>query len=416
MDRNLTNLFREQRGVIAIVVALLFLGLIGVAALAIDVVHLFLVKNELQNAADAGSLAGARFLYQDDGLSVNENTNQIAYQAAVANGSEGSPVDVNWSGGNSGDVERGHWSFSTRMFTPNASLQPVPLWDVTSEELDANDNFVNAIRVTARRQATPVTSIFARIFGYESFSPAAEAIAYIGYAGTLTPGEAEQPLVICKETLLENGHYSCSIGRKMSMGEQVPGQETGGWSDFTQDNPCFNGVAFPTIRPLVCGGGNPGSILRSRQIATSGGDIPGLFDPMRACWESATGRLTPWMVTLPVIDCPGNTVDSCATVAGAVTLNIVWMTGGADDPTYSDAPWVMDNPLTGTRWFSNHPNGQVRWDSFVQSFNLQNLDGSPTDYAAKSIYFLPDCTNHQPTGRTGGENFGVLAKIPVLTR
>ncbi len=67
MDRDLTNLFREQRGVIAIVVALLFLGLIGVAALAIDVVHLFLVKNELQNAADAGSLAGARFLYQDDG-------------------------------------------------------------------------------------------------------------------------------------------------------------------------------------------------------------------------------------------------------------------------------------------------------------------------------------------------------------
>ena len=416
MDRDSTNLFREQRGVIAIVVALLFLGLIGVAALAIDVVHLFLVRNELQNAADAGSLAGARFLYQDDGVSVNENANQIAYQAAVANASEGSPVDVNWSGGNAGDVERGHWSFSTRTFTPTASLQPVSLWDVTAEELDANENFVNAIRVTARRQATPVTSFFARIFGYESFSPAAEAIAYIGYAGTLTPGEAEQPMVICKETLLERGRYSCSIGRKMSMGEQVPGQETGGWSDFTQDNPCFNGIAFPTIRPLVCGGGNPGPILRSRQVATSGGDIPGLFDLMRACWESATGRLTSWMLTLPVIDCPGNTVDSCATVAGAVTLNIVWMTGGVDDPTYSDAPWVMDNPLTGIRWFSNHPNGQVRWDSFVQSFNLQNLDGSPADYAAKSIYFLPDCTNHQPTGRTGGENFGVLAKIPVLTR
>ena len=135
------NLFREQRGVIAIVVALLFLGLIGVAALAIDVVHLFLVRNELQNAADAGSLAGARFLYQDDGMSVNENANQIAYQAAVANGSEGSPVDVNWSGGNSGDVERGHWSFATRTFTPNESLQPAPLWDVTLRRIGCECRF-----------------------------------------------------------------------------------------------------------------------------------------------------------------------------------------------------------------------------------------------------------------------------------
>jgi hypothetical protein len=410
------NLFREQRGMIAVVVALLFLGFIGVAAIVIDVAHLFLVRNELQNSADAGSLAGARFLYLEDGVSVNESANQIAYLAAVANQSEGTPVDVNWSGGNSGDVERGHWSFSTRTFTPNASLQPVSLWDVSPEGLDANVNFINAIRVTTRRQATPATSIFARIFGYEYFTPSAEAIAYIGFAGTLTPGEADQPLAICKETLLESGQYTCSTGRKMSMGEQVPGQETGGWSDFTQENPCFNGVNFPTIRPLVCGGGNPNPILRNRQIATSGGDIFGLYDLMRSCWESATGRMSPWTLMLPVIDCPGNTVDTCASVAGAVTLHIVWMTGGVDDPTYSDAPWVMDNPLTGSRWFSNHPDGQVRWDSFVQSFNLQNLDGSPAAYAGKSIYFLPDCTNHQPAGRTGGENFGVLAKIPVLTR
>ena len=30
------------------------------------------------------------------------------------------------------------------------------------------------------------------------------------------------------------------------------------------------------------------------------------------------------------------------------------------------------------------------------------------------MYYLPDCTPHEPTGTTGGENFGILAKIPVL--
>jgi uncharacterized membrane protein len=158
MGRDSVNHLKEQRGVIVIVVALLIVVFIGAAALAIDVGHLFLVRNELQNSADAGCLAGARFLYGDDGMSVNENANQIAYQAATANKSERVPVDVHWSGGNTGDVERGHWSFATRTFTPNESTQPVPLWDVSPEALDANPNFINAIRVMARRQDTPVTS------------------------------------------------------------------------------------------------------------------------------------------------------------------------------------------------------------------------------------------------------------------
>ena len=411
MGRDSFNHRREQRGVIVIVVALLVVVFIGAAALAIDVGHLFLVRNELQNSADAGCLAGARFLYGDDGMSVNENANQIAYQAAIANKSERVPVDVHWSGGNTGDVERGHWCFATRTFTPNESTQPVNLWDVSPEALDANPNFINAIRVKTRRQDTPAASFFAGIFGYENFSLSTEAIAYIGFAGTLTPGEGDQPMAICKESLLTNGQYTCSIGRMINIGEQVAGQETGGWSDFSQDNPCLNGTNAQTVGSLVCGDGNPDPIILNQLIATSGGDIPVAFDLLRSCWVSATGRLDPWTLTLPVIECPGNTLDRCARVVGAVTINIVWITGAEDDPTYSDAPWVMEDPRDQTTWSSNDPDGQVRWNSFVQNFNL-----SPDLYSSRSVYFLPDCNDHKPTGRTGGENFGILAKIPVLAR
>ncbi len=97
--------------------------------------------SELHNAADAGALTGARFLYNDDGTSVNAGANQIALDAAFANLSEQVPVEVNWPGGNTGDVQRGHWRFSDKACTPNASLLPVDLWNVSSDELDANLEF-----------------------------------------------------------------------------------------------------------------------------------------------------------------------------------------------------------------------------------------------------------------------------------
>jgi hypothetical protein len=397
-------------------VALLILVFIGFAAVAIDIGHLFLVRNELQNAADAGCLAGARFLYSDDGTAVNENSNQIAYQAALANKSDKVPVDVHWTAGNMGDVERGHWSFTTGAFTPTELTQPVNLWDVAPEELDANPAFINALRVKTRREDTPSASFFARIFGYEDFSLSREAIAYIGFAGTLAPGEADQPIAICKESLLVNGQYTCSIGRMITNHEQVAGQESGGWTDFNQDSPCLTGTNAETVRSLICNAGNPNSVILGQPIATHGGYIQNAHGMLRDCWQILTGETQPWTLTLPVIECPGNNVNSCATMVGAVTVNIVWITSWEDDPSYSWAPWQMENPRTGTTWLSNNPDGQVRWNSFVQDFNLQTVDGNPVPYQRRSVYFLPDCTFHQPKGRTGGENFGIMAKIPALAK
>jgi hypothetical protein len=67
-------------------------------------------------------------------------------------------------------------------------------------------------------------------------------------------------------------------------------------------------------------------------------------------------------------------------------------------------------------WSSDDPNGQVRWEGFVAHFHLKNVDGSPAPYQKKAIYFLPDCMPHEPAGTSGGQNFGVLAKIPVLVQ
>lgn len=408
--RSLLGIFNENKGVTTIIIALLIIVFLGFAALAIDISHIVVARNELRNAADAGALAGARFLYNEDGTSVNPDSNQIAYEAAIANKSEKVPVEVNWVGGNEGDIQRGHWSFTTRTFTPNDSLSPPDLWDKTTEELDQDPNFINAIRVRTRREGTPVASFFAKIFGFESFNLSSESVAYIGFAGELAPKEVDQPIAICKEALLIDGEYTCSVGRMINSGENVASHETGGWTDFNQESPCLGGTNAQAVRDLVCGEGNPGPILLGANIATNGGEIQTAFNRLITCWEAKTGKTEPWELTLPVVECPGNNITTCQKVVGAVTITIVWITGAGEDPQYKDAPWQMGE------WSSNDPNGQNRWNSFREYFKLVNLDGSPAPYEKKSIYFLPDCSPHKPRGRTGGENFGILAKIPVLVK
>ena len=403
---------RDQNGGTMVFVAICIFMLIAFIALAVDINHLIVTRNELQNAADAGALAGARFLYVNDGSAVNTGSNQIAINAAVANLSDNTAVEVIPS-----EVERGHWSFINKTFTPNeTTTDPVTLWGVTWQELDANVNFINAIRVRTRRQSTPSLSFFASIFGIQGFQQSAVAIAYIGFAGSLQPLEADIPIVICKEAITNggNGPYSCNIGRMINSGSNTQTHQTGGWTDFNQDNPCNGGTNASTMKDLVTdscpgGGANPEPIYYGKDIATNGGQIQTAFDRFYDCFHGREDNDQPLSMTLPVVTCPDNNVGTCELVVGAVEVEVVWITGAGEDPSYNNAPTKMGG------WdMSAEPNGQIRWQDFVSNFNLQNVGGSPAPYAKKSIYFKPSCTVAEPTGGSGGENFGVLAKIPVL--
>ena len=78
-------------------VAVMLVVLLGMTAFAIDIGHLMVVRNELRNAADAGALAGARKLYSSvtgTVLTINTGANAVAIDAAKANASDGSAVEV----------------------------------------------------------------------------------------------------------------------------------------------------------------------------------------------------------------------------------------------------------------------------------------------------------------------------------
>jgi Flp pilus assembly protein TadG len=428
--RSLSAWWRGHRGVTVVFVALALVALLSFAALAVDLGYIYVVKNELQNAADSAALAGAQVLYNDAGTSVNAGANDVALQYAHSHQSEKVTVDVE-------SVERGHWNFfdhqglPARTFTPNDSLAPVALWDVTTDELDANTDFINAVRViTVRRSNTAAIPqhFFARVFGAAPAQIRTTAVGYIGFAGTLRPEEAEQPVAICQESIRDqNGDYTCGVGRMINSGGNV-GHNTGGWTNFSQ--PCDT-ANTPSVRPLVCGDGNPLPISLGQGMGSVGGQLQTVADDLRDCWTGVAGidvspadgwPEQPWSLTLPVVECPGNNVSPCSRVVGAVTLNIVWITRN-DKNQMNEVPRKMADWPGADDGVTIDANGKCSassvacWNSFVSHFNLQDiLNNSPVIYEDKTIYFLPDCSPHVPAGITGGANFGILAKIPVLVR
>lgn len=428
------QLMKNQNGATMVLVAICAFMLIAFTALAVDLGHLFVAHNELQNAADAGALAGAGSLYIDEGLAVNEDANQVAYDAAIANISENTPVEVNAPFTNQDDVQRGHWSFGLgdleRGFYRSNNTAPVQLWGVTTKQLDEDPNFINAVRVVTRRDKNEIASFFARIFGYDGFKQRAEAVAYIGFAGTLKPTEADQPIAICKQAISdENGNFTgCNIGRMLNSGSDAATHNTAGWTNFSQ--PCDTANASE-MRGLICAGGNPSPVTYGEGMGATGGVQDNVFRALRDCWIDSAPSLNsadglpnqPWELRLPVVDCPGNNVSNCATLLGAVTVQVVFMSpeGGTPDP--NDAPREMKNVSGKEDWpaaaeLADIPdfatNGSARWESFVDHFDLVNVDDLNAEYAKKSMYFLPTCEPQEPAGLSGGENFGILAKIPVL--
>jgi hypothetical protein len=295
-------------------------------------------------------------------------------------------------------------------------------------ELDADPAFINAVRVITQRNDTPATLYLAKIFGMESTSMTAQAVAWVGFEGTIEPFDLDQPVALCKEAITnEEGEYSCNNGRMINSGPNSNTSNTGAWTNLSQ--PCVT-ANNKTVDPLVCGDGNPSALTVGEGIGTTNGEIQSIFgnpsgkESFYSCWwRQSNGSRRPWKVRLPVVSCPDPSISRCATLLGAVDVNIMWMQIQANDCYRSDSrsptenyPTVMEG-IEGTdygSWASPNPaDPAASWASFFSHFNLQNVSG-PATCAQKTIYFLPDCTPHEPAGNTGGENFGIQAKIPVL--
>lgn len=159
---------KRNEGIASIWVILAFMMLLIFVALAIDTAYVLTVGNQLQNAADAGALAGAQFLRSNF-----DRVRSAAQSAAAANSAAGQSVQLalNTSNSSDGDIVVGFFDEATETFTPSLAG-------------------VNACQVRARRMADTnegaVPRPFGDLFGPQAVSMQRTSIAMIG--GTFDAG------------------------------------------------------------------------------------------------------------------------------------------------------------------------------------------------------------------------------------
>lgn len=419
-------------------IAIMLVVLLGMAAFAIDVGHLMIVRNELRNAADAGALGGARQLYTGvtaTGIIVNTVANTVASDAAAANGSDNFPAEVPV-------VERGHWCFgcvgadgAPGVFTANDSTDPYSFVGLSFASLDVDPSYINAVRVVAGRgPATPAASFFARIFGYSGFDMSAESVAWRGCAGDNI--KVDQPIAICLESLLDdNNQITCKRGRMINSSGSGYDSGTGAWTNLEQgDNACSGAASANEVKPLAgCSNGAISDILlHPGPMTTVNGQMQSAFQNLFDCWKSAADSNgdgipdRPWTLTLPVIKCNGAPPGPCNDVVGAIKVQVLWMTN-QNDPQFNNVPTSYADPEPSGASYSCSASDvagrQLCWAGFLSTYGIVDDSGAPLSgdaatnaYQQKNIYFKPSCTLASNNGPPGGYCTNVLADIPKLVK
>ncbi len=175
-----------------VMMALGLVAFLGLASLAVDMGNLYVVKNELQNVADAAALAGARQLInnsngtavvdsaaaQTAAMSVSQTQAQVSGLPSLADGAR---TDLS--------ITFGNWNIYAG--------SPDTAWTTTDGSAGSNSN---AVQVTIQRASGlaygPVTNFMAGILGYNTTDVAATATAYLGFANSTLPGAVDLPIAI----------------------------------------------------------------------------------------------------------------------------------------------------------------------------------------------------------------------------
>ncbi|CAN7631760.1 pilus assembly protein TadG-related protein [Trinickia sp. LjRoot230] len=276
------------------------------AAFSVDTAHYFLAQNELQTAADAAAIAGARSLYSGN---LNSTANWSAANAGAA-----SAIQLNTSGGiilKDTTVQSGFWNLTG---SP-AGMQP------TATVPGMYDN--PGVQVTVSRatglNGGPLIFFFAPLFGVNTTPVTATAVAVISAPGYVPPG-ALFPVALGKCIFDQYWNaqvgapkidpstgqaYTFQITNGTAYGGCVPGQ----WTSFQT-----NANDAPTVRGLMSNG-NPTQLTIGDSIWIE----PGVKTTI---YSSVLSNIN---VLLPVVQ---QLTSSNATILGFAAFHIDYAVSG----------------------------------------------------------------------------------------
>lgn len=322
MHNKISSMPRErmhrEKGVVTLLFAVALPVLLGAAAFAIDMAHLYVVRNELQNDADAAALAGARYLYKDASSPLDwDLATQKTQQAVALNRAQGQML-------RDGTVQTGYWNLSGSAM----GLQALP-WVPTVNDAPAVQ--VSVSRSEGQNQG-PVGTFMARIWGLRSVPIRVTAIAGVASPGSFSPGG-----------LFPFAMSQCMYDQYWNSGVQPAGPridpltgkpfefrvgtlyryaqcESGEWTSL--DSKASGADAIDGMITT----GNPVTLAIGDAIWVQSGVKNSLFQAVQKC--SAAGDKSCEYVNIPVLN--RVTAGSFATITAFACLHIQKAVGGND--------------------------------------------------------------------------------------
>lgn len=340
MTTKLPHLSRDTRGATTILVAVFLFALITLVGLIIDLGHIHVVRQELQNAADAGADAGAMSLFWLTGTQPVDAKNLLscdyarlkAREVIQSNKSDAQALTIPEA-----DVLVGVWQ---RNISTGA-------WEFQTLPCDsANAYTINAVRVITRRTNEvngPVNMLFARFLGQEYVELTARATAVLGWVRNLRRGGGF-PLAVADT-------YVPPPGQSVFVSFNPDNRDTGGWHSYLHP-----AASSEYIQNLVNGTEKSDPIKVGDLIEMINGVATSV---LQECAKEFRARDNKWTVMIPVVPST-QTLNQQAEVLGFVAFEITdikaspdhridgWIRGGYLAPK-GETGSPVGSPTSGLR-------------------------------------------------------------------
>ena len=277
LSTRFNQLWKNDRGTIAALVAVFLTAFIGLMGAGIDLGLLYAARGEMQNAADSAAMAAAAELVKDlDGDSFIE-TNYGGSESTAHTYVNNNPLAKEMLMWSERDLfEAGKWDFTTKDFTS--------LGDT------GNTDDLDAARVTLNRN---VTTYFMRIFGMDTVGVQVISTGFLGCSGD--GGKADVPIAINYD-ILKAGNPGDALILNSENFENIQWTTFDVWPSNTNSVKAF--IEDPDSIPVM----NIGDTMN-----LTNGTITPLLTAMENAYNLALGRgevnaAGEWHVKLPVVE------------------------------------------------------------------------------------------------------------------
>jgi hypothetical protein len=381
---HMTSFRNRQRGVVAIIVGLSLFILVGMLALVVDLGHLYIAKTELQNAADAAALAGAKEL---DGTPAGV-TAAVGKAIDLAEQNEydfSRPVDITiadmWVGSCPED--------SCMVAASSVASGAEPASDKTFLKVDTGNRDLD--------------TWFARIWGTNQTRTFGMAVAG-RYVVDITP------VGICELPNDPDNPYDDELGYERGVSYKVSdanplGPGTPFWIDPVATTPGMCDGAVPPSLPYVCGGKIAFTPIVGQTVYTN----TGISDPQLEALDSRFGIDNPAKSKCdPAIHRPDTNVKQYFWDGAEAGQPSAWM---APDPVRQSITFLTIGGVTqpkplatrtfadyGVLWSAYRPQGTTvsQWPTIYKNGTAENYP-EPSPYAQGSgDFFEPPPAARRP--------------------